>query len=350
MNRGYPFKIVWLLLLVFVLPVGCGMKKETVFVGATMGTTYHIKIVTGYFKRTAGLQSRIDQRLQAVNQSMSTYIPDSEINRFNALQSTRETLNISQDFFQVLGEGAKLYALTNGAWDGTVKPLVDLWGFGTSERKPSVPDAERIARVMKDVGFGFIEISGTREIRKKRTPLSLDLASIAKGYGVDQVAAVLRSQGVHDFLVEIGGEVVASGSRKDGRPWRVGVNQPTKDSGLDAVYDVVAFRNRAMATSGDYRNYFEVDGHRYSHVLDPRTGFPVNNGVVSVSIIAPTCTFADGLATAVMVMGPDEGLAIIETLADVEGFIMVRNADGLLQTYATKGFEELLREADQPAS
>ena len=164
-------------------------------------------------------------------------------------------------------------------------------------------------------------------------------SSIAKGYAVDQITALIRSEGIDDFLVEIGGEVVASGFRKDNRKWRIGVNQPSKGARLNALYGIVELQNKAMATSGDYRNYFETGGKTYSHILDPRTGYPVANGVVSVSITASTCTFADGLATAVMVMGREKGLALIETLVDVEAFIIVRNREGLLETSATQGFK-----------
>ncbi len=326
-------------LLLLVMPFGCGTKKETAFDGATMGTTYHIKVISGYFKSTAGLKAKIDARLHTINQSMSTYLPESEISRFNALQSTEEKMHVSRDFFQVLQVGELLYRMTNGAWDGTVKPLVNLWGFGNTENKYAVPEKERIASMLKEIGFRHIELSGTGEIRKKKIPLSLDLASIAKGYAVDQIAVLIRSEGIHDFLVEIGGEVYAAGFRKDNKKWRVGVNQPSKGARFDAVYGIVELQDKAMATSGDYRNYFEMSGKTYSHILDPGTGYPVTNGVVSVSITATTCAFADGLATAVMVMGREKGLALIGTCVDVEAFIIVRNHEGMLETYASQGFK-----------
>ena len=332
------FNIVpYLLLLIF--PFGCDAKKETVFDGMTMGTTYHIKVVSGYFKKTSELKAKIDSRLHAINQSMSTYIPESEISRFNALQSTEEKMHVSHDFFQVLQAGEVLYSMTKGAWDGTVKPLVNLWGFGNTENRYIVPEKTSIVHLLKEIGFRHIELSDRGEIRKKKTPLSLDLGSIAKGYAVDQIAILLRSEDIDDFLVEIGGEVYAAGFRKDSGKWRVGVNLPFKDARLDALYGIVELQNKAMATSGDYRNYFDADGKIYSHILDPRTGYPVMNGVASVSITAATCAFADGLATAVMVMGRERGLALIETLVDVEAFIIVRNQEGVLETSATHGFK-----------
>jgi thiamine biosynthesis lipoprotein len=338
MNFRSILKIVACILLL-VPYLGCGAEKETAFDGATMGTTYHIKVISGYFKSTFRLKAKIDRRLRAINQSMSTYLPQSEISRFNALQSTQEKMAVSNDFFSVLQVGELLYGMTQGAWDGTVKPLVNLWGFGNTEREYAIPDKKSIARRLSEIGFSHIELFKTGEIRKKKIPLSLDLASIAKGYAVDQIAYLIRSQGIHDFLVEIGGEVFAAGFRKNKEKWRVGINQPVSGARSDALYGIVELENQALATSGDYRNFFEVDGKTYSHVLDPRTGYPVASGVVSVSITAKTCALADGLATAVMVMGPQKGLALIEPLADVEAFIIVRNREGMLEEYATHGFK-----------
>ena len=168
--------------------------------------------------------------------------------------------------------------------------------------------------------------------------MTLDLSSIAKGYGVDQVAELVRREGFTDFIVEIGGEVRAGGTRRDGRPWRVGINRPRADALPDELYRVAFLRDEAFATSGDYRNFFARDGVRYSHVLDPRTGRPVTNRVVSVSIRAPDCTLADGLATAVMVMGAEAGLALVERLDGVEGLVVVETPEGGLQDHPSTGF------------
>ena len=166
----------------------------------------------------------------------------------------------------------------------------------------------------------------------------LDLASIAKGYAVDQVSHLLQTSGIENFLVEIGGEVFASGYRKDGKPWRVGINQASTTASTADVYQVVPLHNRAMATSGDYRNYFEAGDKRYFHIIDPRTGYPVNNHVVSVSIVADTCMFADGLATAIMVMGLEHGMALINSLKEVEGFIIVRQKKDAYAHFAWEAF------------
>jgi thiamine biosynthesis lipoprotein len=329
---------------------GCGAGKEASFSGATMGTTYHIKVVCGYFTRTHALKAKIDSRLQTINQSMSIYLPASEISRFNALQSTDERRQISDDFFRVLQVGKLLYDLTKGAWDATVGPLVSLWGFGSTAKSRTVPDKKDIQRRLSETGFDRLELSETGQLRKKETPVSLDLGSIAKGYAVDQVAELLRAEGMDNFLVEIGGEVFAAGYRKDKEPWRIGINQPLKGARLDALYGIARLHDRAMATSGDYRNYFEADGKTYSHILDPRTGYPVANGVVSVTVTAPTCTFADGLATAVMVMGREKGLALVEQLREVEALVIVRSSEGTLEAYPSKGFEMQPASAAAPSS
>ena len=322
-----------------LLLAGCGVKKELQLSGKTMGTTYHIEVVTWYFKNLAGLKVKIDRRLEEINKSMSTFIKDSEISRFNAFNNTKEKFYASDDLLYVLTAAQYLYELTEGAWDGTIKPIEKLWGFGGSEIKKSIPEKKEIKKLLPDTGFNLIEISENRYIIKKKASISLDLASIAKGYAVDQIAALIRINGMKNFLVEIGGEVYASGFRKDARPWRVGINRPQKDAPCDQVYKVVTLHDRALATSGDYRNFFEIDGKRYSHVFDPRTGYPVTNGVVSVSIVADRCILADGLATAVMVLGHKKGLELVNRLDQVECLIVVQGKDGSLTDYYSKGWE-----------
>jgi thiamine biosynthesis lipoprotein len=320
---------------------GCRSEKEVVFSGRTMGTTYHIKGVAGYFKRTSGLQDRIDARLAAINQSMSTYIADSEISRFNRSTITNEPLHVGDDFFQVFRKAQQLHTLSGGAWDATIKPLVDLWGFGNREPGDRLPNAAIVHSTLKAVGFDHIQSPGQGEIQKKLPSVTLDFASIAKGYAVDQIALLLIDAGIGDFIVEIGGEVFASGVRQDGEKWRVGINLPDKQASLQDLYSVVRLSNRAMATSGDYRNFIERDGVVYSHIIDPRTGYPIQNNVASVTITAPDCTMADGLATAVVVMGMQKGKALIETLPGIEGLIIVRDPDGTLRDFPSSGFVTL---------
>jgi thiamine biosynthesis lipoprotein len=270
---------------------------------------------------------------------MSTYQEDSEISRFNRFHKVGLKFKISNDFFQVMRAGQMIYRLSGGAWDGTVNPLVDLWGFGRNGRQDKVPPHSKIFALLPDIGFANIDILDPGYLVKKRVAVTVDLSSIAKGYGVDEVAALLGSLGYKDFLVEIGGEIFAAGHRQDYARWRIGINRPRADAAFDAVYKIVELQNQGFATSGDYRNFFEIDGVRYSHVIDPRTGFPVSNRVVSASIISGNCTMADGLATAVMVLGVKKGLELIDRLDDVEGLIVVEQNNGTLVDYYSKGFE-----------
>lgn len=312
-------------------------KKEISFQGGTMGTIYSVKVVAA--EEPEGLQAKIEQRLAEINQSMSTYRKDSEISRFNDFDRVGTPFPVSDDFFNVMTVAADIFRLSGGAWDGTVDPLVTLWGFGRKGVVTQVPDPAAIQAVMPKVGFQHIRIDSAKKALVKAIPdVTLDLASIAKGYGVDQLARLLKQEGFEDFLVDIGGEIYAAGVRLDGQNWRIGINTPRPDAAFDAVYKVATLHNRAFATSGDYRKYFEADGKRYSHVIDPRTGMAVANRVVSVSVMADTCTFADGLATALMVMGPETAIPLVDSLPGVECLMVTTAPDGTLSDHFSAGF------------
>ncbi|MGA6927177.1 MAG: FAD:protein FMN transferase [Desulfosarcina sp.] len=334
---GRPTVVLCLGLLSVILCGACQMNRELRLTGRTMGTTYHIKVVAGWLVSGSDLQGEIDQRLTAVNKSMSTYDPQSEINRFNAFDSTASAFTPSDDFMNVLRAADQIYRITGGAWDGTLDPLINLWGFGRQGVVDRIPDENAIRQAMAHVGFERIRLDPAGTIFKADPLLTLDLASIAKGYGVDVIAQLLDNRGFSHFLVEIGGEVYARGRRRDGRPWRVGINRPDKNAALTDVYKALSLTDRAMATSGDYRIFIQIGDHAYAHVLDPRTGRPATNGVVSATVLAPTCTVADGLATALMVMGPEKGVALVNRLASVECLIVVRQSDGSLNDFASDG-------------
>jgi len=331
-------KIAGYVIFVLLFLAGCG-EKEVLITGKTMGTTYHIKVIVGYFKNPAELKKKIDKRLEAVNRSMSIYQKNSEISRFNLMKSTDEKFFISDDFFKVMTVAEEIYKTTQGAWDGTVHPLVNLWGFGSTGRREDVPAPEEIQNMLANIGFDKIEISNEHYLKKKIGTVTLDLGSIAPGYGVDQVAELIKRENIKNFLVEIGGEIYASGIRTDGKNWKVGINTPDKDAPFNQVYKALSLRDKAMATSGNYRNFFEKEGKQYSHILDPKTGYPVTNNVVSVSVIADTCTFADGFATALMVMGHEKGIDLVNRLEGVEALIVVHEQDGKLSDYSSKGFK-----------
>ena len=316
----------------------CEAQKEHLIAGGTMGTTYHIKVVAGDAEDVNELKEKIERRLAELNQVFSTYIKDSEISRFNALQRAGEKFEISDDFMQVMRVAGDIHRLSEGAWDGTVNPLVDLWSFGPTQREPRMPAAGAIKALLPTIGFDHIKIGEPNFLVKDLAAVTLDLNAIAKGYAVDQVSKLVNAGGYKHYLVEIGGEIYAAGLRPDGQRWRVGINRPQKDAAFNEVYKAVSILNQAFATSGDYRIFFEIEGVRYSHVIDPRSGYPVSNGVVSVSIIANNCTLADGLATAIMVMGAEKGIRLVNRLPNVEGFIVVEKSDGRLVNFSSDGF------------
>jgi thiamine biosynthesis lipoprotein len=334
-TKGQAILVVILLLFL----AGCPGRREIKLPGKTMGTTYHITVIGGYLTSARNLQKAIDARLEAIEASMSTYRTDSEISRFNRMPRVDTPYPISDDFQRVLAVSRELFRITGGAWDGTLEPLIDLWGFGRTQRKlDRVPDAATIRQLLAEVGFQLIEMHPDGRLSKRHAAVSLDLASVAKGYAVDAVAALIAEKGFANYLVEIGGEVYAAGLRIDGKAWRIGINRPEAGAPLDQVYHVVTLEDRAFATSGDYRNFVEIDGRRYSHILDPRTGYPVANDVVSVSVTAETCALADGLATALMVMGVSSGLDLVEKLDTVECLMITRDPQGGLHDHPSRGF------------
>lgn len=330
--------LISIALFICVAISGCG-PLETDIRGETMGTTYGIKIMTGRFVKTGHLPDLVDARLQEINASMSTFIEDSEISKFND-SIGKVPFTPTADFLEVMQVAMDIHKRSGGAWDGSLDPLVTLWGFGREEPKEQPPEQEEIEASLSLVDFSRVSISSDGKFLKNDPRLTIDLASIAKGYGVDAIAVLLKDEGYEDFLIEIGGEIFASGKRDKNTPWRVGVNTPSSTAGFGQVYKVLSVSGKALATSGDYRNFFVSEGRMYSHILDPRTGYPVTNGVVSASVIAKTCTLADGLATALMVMGPDSGLELVEQMTNVEALIIVRNQDGDFEEYPSSSFAE----------
>jgi len=304
-----------------------------------MGTTYSIKIMTGRFERTGHLPDLVGDRLQEINASMSTYIQDSEISLFNE-SNGKVPFTPSTDFLKVMRVAMDIYTQSEGAWDGSLDHLITLWGFGRDGQREQPPSDKEIEASLSLVDFSKISISSDGKLQKSDPRVTIDLASIAKGYGVDVIATLLEGEGFEDFLIEVGGEIFTSGQKDKNTPWRVGINTPSSSAGFGQVYKVLSVAGNGLATSGDYRNYFISEGHMYSHILDPRTGYPVTNGVVSASVVAKTCTLADGLATALMVMGPDAGIKLVEKLKNVEALIIVRKGDGDFEEYPSSRFAE----------
>ncbi len=325
-NKGIAS--IALALLALVLASCVDSSRDWKLTGPTMGTSYHITVVqvpAGIEK--AILQSAIDAELEAVNQEMSTYIPDSELMRFNGA-AVGEAVEVSEHLADVIARALSIHQRSHGAFDVTVGPLVNLWGFGPKPEPQAVPDDAQIAQLQQVLGSDALTLEGLT--LSKSRPVAIDLSAIAKGHGVDRVARLLESKGIDNYLVEVGGELRTAGVNPQGNPWRIGIERPTAGQ---VVQKPIQVSGKAVATSGDYRNYYERDGKRYAHTIDPRSGRPVEHKLASVTVIADNCAEADGLATALNVMGADAALK----LAEEEGlavFLLVKADDGFEERYS----------------
>jgi thiamine biosynthesis lipoprotein len=323
-------------LIIFSLPnISYSWNRLYTISGKSMSTFYTIKFVSKKKQSPSLWKKRVDIRLKEVNKKLSMYDPKSELSRFNRQQIKMSV--VSRDFYSILLIAKKLYILSDGSWDGTVKPLVDLWGFGTNKSTRKIPESKKIAMALAKTGFNKIDINEKKI--SKQSDMTLDLGSIAKGYGVDAIAAIFLSSGIKNILVEIGGELYASGKNKKGRDWAVGISRPDKQYAKQGLYKIIRLKNRAIATSGNYRNFFELNNRSYSHIIDPKTGYPVDNKIVSASVIAKDCTFADGLATALMVMGVQKAILLVNSLEDTECLIIQEKGKQLID-HASKNFND----------
>ena len=319
------------------------------FTGDTMGTIYSVKLAAPDLPAEArgAIQRAIEERLDRVDRLMSTYLPDSELSRFNR-HAANDPFPAAPETLEVFRIAREVSELSGGAFDVTVGPLVAAWGFGATDRIPAPPAEAELARLRSRVGFERIEIAAAAgTLTKTRAGAVCDLSAIAKGYAVDQVAAALRELGHGDFLVEVGGEVRAQGRRPDGAFWRVAIETP--DSDPRGVFEVVSLRDIALATSGDYRNYYEAGGRRISHTIDPRTGHPVEHALASVSVLHSDAVHADALATALNVLGPEAGHALAER-EGLAAYFIVRREDGSFASRATPAFERARGAAESPST
>ncbi len=317
---------------------GCMARGERVAVieGATMGTAYRVSAVVDAGEVDA-LEDDVAAIVGQIDGLMSTYRPESELSRFNASDGTG-WVEVSADTHAVLAAAHRTAAVTGGSFDATVGPLVDLWGFGPSGSRRALPAERDLADVRSRIGSEHLEPARDRHaVRKTLAGLHVDLSGIAKGYGVDRVAGRLDVAGVEHYLVDIGGELRARGRKPDGTPWRIGIERPS--AGRRVPLTVIGLEDRAVATSGDYRNFFDLGGRRYSHAIDPVTGRPVEHTLASVSVVADTAMEADALSTALMVMGPERGYEHARS-AGAAALFLVREPDGFRQI-ATPEFEPL---------
>ncbi len=311
--------------------------------GATMGTTWSAALVADR-TREPELARELQEVLDRVDARMSTYRPDSEVSRFSALPLGPDgtaSLEVSDETAAVVRLALEVAERSGGAFDPTVGPLVRLWGFGPDPAPDGAPPPQELAAARDRVGWRALRVEGNRLV-KTREGLELDLSAVAKGHAVDAALDRMAELGVSDALVEVGGEVGARGLRPGGVPWRVGIDLPREGSlPGQALQLVVPLSDRALATSGDYRNFRIVEGRRVGHEIDPRSGLPVGHDLASVSVVAPSCALADALATACFVLGPEEGMALVLDWDDVEALLVRRTEEGFV-VERSPGFPEPL--------
>lgn len=323
-----------------VAACGAGRLEVTELTGSAMGTTWTVKLVAAPADLSReGLQSAIVETLERVESLMSTYREESALSKFNASRSTG-WVEVPAELCESVQQALTLSGKTGGAFDVTVGPLVNLWGFGPDGVVLEPPGSQQISELLATVGFAKLRALCTVPALRKTEPgLYVDLSAWAKGYAVDRVAALLDERRLPDYLVEIGGEMRMRGANASGEDWAIAIERPVP--GQRELQAIVRLTDTAMATSGDYRNYFEHDGRRYSHTIDPRTGSPVTHRLASVTVVHESAAFADAMATALLVMGPDDGLEFAAT-NEISAYFLIRDDDGIVEI-ATQGFRNLIR-------
>ncbi len=331
------FRNLLIATLILLVISGCQSKADYLsFSGYTMGTTYSIKLKLSA-EQSAPLKKVVEQILDDINQKMSTYIDNSELSLFNQQQTTN-CVALSKDTLKVMREAHRIYQITHGAFDPSVGPLIEIWGFDKKDTGEKVPSKQQIADAKQMTGF--LEFSSSCA-QKNHKALYINLSAIAKGYAVDVLAEAIETKfnSLH-YMVEVGGEVRTKGNSPRGTPWNIAIESPTTDS--RTVQKIINPGIMAVATSGDYRNYFEKNGKRFSHTINPVNGYPITHNLASVTVVHPSAMTADGLATAIMVMGAEQGLelanqekfAVFMIVKTPEGFKEVSNT--LFENYVKK--------------
>ncbi|HIA38149.1 MAG TPA: FAD:protein FMN transferase [Planctomycetes bacterium] len=325
-----------LFLVVAALTVSCSQKTQPTkgfeFDGFVMGTSWHATCVSN-----SDLNSTvISDALEEVDRLMSTYKPASEVSLFSKSKSGRK---MSAPSFYVISVALDIAEKSAGAFDPTVMPLVNLWGFGPAAQQEGTPSNSAIEAAMQQCGWQHLNLStDSFYVGKDIAELELDLSAIAKGFGADHAATALEMQGVQNYMIEVGGEIRAKGNSIKQRPWRLAIDSPNEEN----YSRVIELSSGAIATSGDYRNMRIVDGKLISHTINPRTGRPVTHNLASVSIVADNCTIADAVATTCMVLGATEGMQFVNSLDNIEAYFITRVNENEFTTSETAGFPKAL--------
>lgn len=329
-----PAKIVFLIFLVIGTIYILGKQKPYITnSGKIFGTFYNIT-----YSNDSDLHEEIKKTLMQVDRSLSPFNKESTITAINNnIDTTPDTM-----FTHVFALAQDISSKTEGAFDITVAPLVNAWGFGF--KKEAAPDSATIDSIRQHIGYKTVRYANGK-ITKQHPQTMLDCSAIAKGYGCDAVAATLDAHGVENYMVEIGGEVVTRGKNDKGSVWTIGISKPTDNptTGNNELYQIIGITGKGMATSGNYRNFREENGHKIAHTIDPRTGYPVLHSLLSATVIADECATADAYATAFMVMGLEEAMECCSSDKSLEGYFIYSDDDGTLKTRMTEGFKKYIR-------
>lgn len=356
---------IFIFLVISILNIGCKTEPNAVLSyyrisGKTMGTTYNIQY--GY-SNEKNLKPAIDSLLEAINMEVSTYIKNSTISLFNQAKDTfnlhigmrefsKGTASKNQHFFKNYLKAKVIYQRTNGYFEPTVMPLVNHWGFGYTEKKPVEKiDSIKINEIMPSVGFSKIEminenVGNQLQLVKENPKSQIDFSGIAKGYAVDEIGRFLEKKQIKHYLAEIGGETIAKGVNSKGKIWTIGINTPKAGASYTDYSEVVVLDNRAIATSGDYRQFYNLEGSKHSHIINPKTGYSEKSDLLSVSVIANDCMTADGYATAFFILGRTKGKALAQKLDDIEALFIYGDDHGEMKIEMTDEFGKMLKKSN----
>lgn len=333
------FLLVFILLASFLTACSSEPEKQPVRLqGQIFGSFWLATFPDDWSEQQAEqLEEGILGELEAINQSMSTYIEDSELNQLNR-QEVGEWMAVSEGLFEVLKISQAVSQASSGAFDVTVGGLVNLWSFGPEHQPEEIPNTDELQKRLSQVGYQNLELDEEQQKARRLKDFYIDLSGVAKGYAVDQVAAWLDSQGVENYLVNLGGDLIVGGERKPGQPWRIGVEVP--DGSIQQAHHILPLVDESIATSGDYRNYYEVEGRRLSHTIHPKTGWPVDHNLASVTVQHPSNAVADAWATAFMVMGVEKSLEVAQR-EEIKALLISRSED-VWETWLSEAMQQQL--------
>lgn len=332
-------KNIIFIFLIFFCTANLYSQESIKIQGKAQGTTYHI---TYYDSLNRNLQPEIEQILKDFDMSVSTYVPTSIISRIN---KNEKNIKVDRYFITCFKKAKEVWKNTDGAFDPTVFPIINALGFGPGKRKKL--EVHEVDSIIKFIGFDLIKLKGKRII-KKDPRVQLDFNAFAQGYSVDVVSEFLTSKGINSYIVEIGGEVYAKGKKTNGDNWKIGIEQPydNKDS-ENPLKAIIKLENLAIATSGDYRRFFIEDGKKYAHHIDPKTGYPTKNNLLSASVFAKECITSDANATGILVMGLEKAKVFLESHPELQAYLIYSDEQGNFKVYETSGLKNILSEMEE---